>query len=268
MDHTQGMLQGKNIVIIGGTSGIGLSAAQAFLEQGAHVVVTGLDEASCVRAEAEFQGRGWSLCLDARVEGTAQLAIEKCVAECGSFDGLFHVAGGSGRKWGDGPLHELSLKGWKKTLDLNLTSVMLSNQAAVQHFLAHQTPGSILNVSSVLGYSPAPRFFYTHAYTAAKAAIIGLSQSLASYYAAHNIRINVLAPALVLTEMSQRAQENEEIMHYIHSKQPLDGGRIGQPEDLNQLACYFLSDHARFTTGQVISVDGGWAVSEGQWKEK
>ena len=66
--------------------------------------------------------------------------------------------------------------------------------------------------------------------------------------------------------MSQRAQENQQIMHYVKTKQPLDGGRIGQPQDLNQLACYFLSDHSRFTTGQVVSVDGGWEVSEGQWR--
>ncbi len=259
-------LKDKNIVIIGGTSGIGLSAGITFIENGAHIVATGIDEASCDQANDLFQGRGITTCLDARIEGTAKEAIEKCVAEFGSFDALFHVAGGSGRKWGDGPLHELSLAGWQKTMELNLTSLMLSNQAAVQHFLATQTSGSILNVSSVLGFSPAPKFFYTHAYAAAKSAIIGLSKSLAAYYAPHNIRINVLAPALFLTPMSQRAQENEEIMHYIRTKQPLDGGRIGQPEDLNQLASYFLSDHSKFTTGQVISVDGGWEVSEGQWR--
>ena len=261
------MLKDKNIVIIGGTSGMGLSVGAACIEHGAHIVATGIDETVCDQAQDVFQDRGISTCLDARIEGTAKMVIEKCVAEFGSFDGLLHVAGGSGRKWGDGPLHELSLEGWQKTLDLNLTSVMLSNQAAVQYFLAKQTPGSILNVSSVLGFSPAPKYFYTHAYATAKSAIIGLSKSLAAYYAPHNIRINVLAPALVLTPMSQRAQENEEIMQYIHTKQPLDGGRIGYPEDLTQLACYFLSDYSKFTTGQVISVDGGWEVSEGQWRK-
>lgn len=260
------MLRDKNLVIIGGTSGIGLSAGIAFIEHGANVVITGIDEAACEEAQGLVQDRGLAVCLDARIEGTAKVAIEKCIAKYGSFDGLFHVAGGSGRKWGDGPLHELSLDGWQKTLELNLTAVMLSNQAAVQHFLAKQSSGSILNLSSVLGFSPAPKFFYTHAYAAAKSAIIGLSKSLASYYAKHNIRVNVLAPALVLTPMSQRAQRNEEIMHYIQTKQPLDGGRIGQTEDLNQLASYFLSDQSKFTTGQVISVDGGWEVSEGQYK--
>ncbi|MEM6767579.1 MAG: SDR family oxidoreductase [Bacteroidota bacterium] len=260
------MLRDKNIVIIGGTSGIGLSSSATFIKYGANVVATGIDEGSCEQAQDILQDQGITICLDARIEGTTEKAIERCVEEFGSFDGLFHVAGGSGRKWGDGPLHELSLEGWQKTMDLNLTSVMLSNQAAVQHFMAKETSGSILNLSSVLGFSPAPRFFYTHAYAAAKSAIIGLSKSLAAYYAKHNIRINILAPALVLTPMSQRAQNNEEIMHYIHTKQPLDGGRIGQPEDLTQLASYFLSDHSSFTTGQVISVDGGWQVSEGQWK--
>ncbi len=262
------MLKDKNIVIIGGTSGIGLATASALIEQGANVVASGFDEASCQQAQDILQDGGIAICLDARIEGTAKKAIERCVTEFGNFDALFHVAGGSGRKWGDGPLHELSLEGWQKTMDLNLTSLMLSNQAAVQHFLTNQTTGSILNLSSVLGFSPAPRFFYTHAYAAAKSAIVGLSKSLAAYYASHNIRINVLAPSLVLTPMSQRAQGNEDIMQYVQTKQPLDGGRIGQPEDLTQLACYFLSDHSRFTTGQVISVDGGWQVSEGQWRKE
>jgi len=142
---------------------------------------------------------------------------------------------------------------------------MLSNRAAVQAFLERKTAGSVLNMGSVLGYSPSPRYFSTHVYAAAKAAIIGFTKATAAYYAADNIRFNVIAPALVETPMAQRAANDDVIQHFIKTKQPLDGGRIGCPEDLDGLATYLLSSQSRFVTGQVIAVDGGWTVSEGQF---
>ena len=117
----------------------------------------------------------------------------------------------------------------------------------------------------MLGYSPSSQYFSTHAYATAKSAIIGFSKSIASYYAKNNIRVNVIAPALVETPMAKRASEDENILAFIKTKQPLDNGRIGRAADLDGLAVYFLSEQARFTTGQVIAVDGGWTVSEGQF---
>ena len=119
-------------------------------------------------------------------------------------------------------------------------------------------------MGSVLVYSPSPQFFSTHAYAATKSAIIGFTKSIAAYYAKNNIRINIIAPALVETPMAQRAANDEIILSFIKTKQPLDGGRIGKPEDLDGIAVYFMSDQSVFTTGQVIAVDGGWSVSEGQ----
>ena len=259
------MLQNKRIVIIGGTTGLGLSAARAFIKAGAKVVVMGRNVKSVESAAMAIGDHGLSLQGDATREGNAEKAIQACLEHFGGFEGLYHVAGGSGRKMGDGPLHEITLEGWNKTLELNLTSMMLSNRAAVRHFLKAGTSGAILNMGSVLGYSPSIKFFTTHTYAAAKSAIIGYSKSIAAYYAGNNIRINVLAPALVETPMAQRAAEDEEIMDFIKTKQPLDGGRIGRPEDLDGAACYLLSDQAKFVTGQVLSVDGGWTVSEGQF---
>lgn len=258
------MLRNKNIVIIGGTTGLGLSAAKAFIRQGAKVVVVGRNPESSQKALQEFESSGLVLTGDATQEETAFQAIELCQQEWGSFDGLYHVAGGSGRRMGDGPLHEITLEGWQKTMELNLTSIMLSNRAAVRAFLDAKKGGPILNMGSVLGYSPAPHHFATHAYAAAKAAIIGFSKSIAAYYAKDNIRVNVISPGLVETPMAQRAAQDAAIVEYTQTKQPLDGGRIGRPEDLDQAACYFMSDGAAFTTGQVLAVDGGWGVSEGQ----
>jgi len=260
------LLENKKIVIIGGTTGIGLAAVRAFIREGAKVTALGLDPDSCLKLEGEQGHKVRVLAGDATKEGTAEMAIELCKKELKGFDGLYHVAGGSGRRMGDGPLHELTLDGWNKTFELNLTSLMLSNRAAVRAFMDAGKGGSILNMASVLGYSPSPHYFVTHAYAAAKAAVIGYTRSIAAYYAKENIRINAIAPGLIRTPMSKRAAGDEEIMQFVKTKQPLDGGRIGAPEDLDGAACYFMSHQSRFTTGQVLSVDGGWDVSEGQFK--
>lgn len=259
-----GLLANKVIVIVGGTSGIGLSAALKFVHEGAKVVAVGRDERKCQATASRLGDEGMALAGDAQDEDTAPKAIKLAMQTYGGFDGLFHVAGGSGRRMGDGPLHEMTLEGWEKTFSLNLSSIMLSNRAAVQSFMDRKVSGSILNTGSVLGYSPSPQFFTTHAYAAAKSAIIGFTKSIAAYYASCNIRANVLAPALVETPMAQRAARDETIMQFIKTKQPLDGGRIGQPADTDGLACYFMSDQSLFTTGQIIAVDGGWSISEGQ----
>ncbi len=260
-----GRLRDKSLVIVGGTSGLGLSAARAFITEGARVVVVGRDPQKVKSVEREFGAKAAGLAADATDPKAAVHAIELALDRFGGFHGLYHVAGGSGRKHGDGPLHELTDAGWNYTLQLNLTSLFHSNRAALQQFVRQKSGGSILNMGSVLGTSPSPHYFGTHAYAAAKAAVIGLTQSAAAYYANKNIRINLLAPALVATPMSERAQVDADIMDFIATKQPLDGGRIGQPADLDAAAIYFLSDDSRFVTGQVLAVDGGWAVSEGQY---
>lgn len=257
-------LENKRIVVIGGTSGIGLSAAKAFIENGASVVVVGLGKENVREAQFNLGKKAIAIEGNAIHPKTAENAIALCLSKFSGFDGLYHVAGGSGRKMGDGPLHELSLEGWNETLELNLTSLMLSNKAAILQFLKQKNSGSIINLSSVLAYSPSPNYFSTHAYAAAKAAVVGFSKSIAAYYAKDNIRINVIAPSLVETPMSKRAAEDEQIQAFIKTKQPLDGGRIGKPSDLDGLAVHFMSDSSKFTTGQIVAVDGGWTISEGQ----
>ncbi len=257
-------LNGKSIVVIGGTTGLGLSAARAFVDRGARVVVVGRKADSVRAAQRELGDSGLALRGDAIDPETAVKAITLATREFGGFHGLYHVAGGSGRKLGDGPLHQLTDEGWQSTIDLNLSSLIFSNRAATRQFLDQKSGGTILNMSSVLGWSPSPRHFATHAYAAAKSAVIGFSKAVAAYYAAYNIRCNVLAPALVETPMAQRAAKDDRILRFIKTKQPLDGGRIGQPGDLDAAAVYFMSDDSKFTTGQVLAVDGGWCVSEGQ----
>jgi NAD(P)-dependent dehydrogenase (short-subunit alcohol dehydrogenase family) len=257
-------LANKVIVIVGGTTGLGLSAAHACVNAGASVVIVGRDPANAQAAVAALGQNADLLIGDASIPQTAESAIGKAVERFGALHGLYHVAGGSGRRFGDGPLHEITDEGWADTLHLNLDSLFYSNRAAIRQFLRQGTGGSILNIGSVLGFSPSPKYFSTHAYATSKAAAIGLTRAAAAHYASNNIRVNLLAPALVETPMSRRAQENEAIMRFIATKQPLDGGRIGEASDLDAAVVYFLSDESRYTTGQVLAVDGGWCVSDGQ----
>lgn len=256
--------------MIGGTTGLGLSGARACLRAGGSVVVTGRSQASASAAEEQLGRLGPSAALtgDAQDAASTGQAIALCVERFGRFDGLYHVAGGSGRRMGDGALHEVTDEGIEATLSLNLSSMIKSNREATRAWLDGQAGASengvVLNMGSVLGWSPSPKYFATHVYAAAKSAIVGFTKSCAAYYASQGLRFNVIAPALVETPMARRAAVNDEIQAFIKTKQPLDGGRIGQPEDLDAAVVYLLSDQSRFVTGQVLAVDGGWSTSEGQ----
>lgn len=253
------------MLIVGGTSGLGLSAALACEAAGARVAVTGRSAEKLDSARARLSREAQLLSGDARDPDEVNRIVASVLTRHGRLDALYHVAGGSARSLGDGPLHEISDEGWTGSLHLNLDTVFYSNRAAIRQFLKQGDGGVVLNMASVLGFSPAPHFFATHAYAAAKAGIIGFSRSTAAYYARESIRVNVIAPALVDTPMAERAVGNEEIMAFVRSKQPLDGGRVGAPGDYDSAAVFLLSEESAFMTGQVVTIDGGWTVSDGQY---
>jgi NAD(P)-dependent dehydrogenase (short-subunit alcohol dehydrogenase family) len=259
-----GLLAGKRCLIVGGTTGIGLAAAHRFLEEGARLAVTGLDDAASLEGVIALSAHG-KVC-SAHWDGSDLDRFNRGFASAlsilGGLDVLYHVAGASGRKLGDGPLHECTDAGWQATLDMNLRSTFFTNRAAVQHFLGNRQPGAILNMASVLAISPSPRYFDTIAYTASKGGIGAMSRLAAARYAADGIRINVIAPGLIDTPMSTRACGDPEILKYLQAKQPLAGGP-GRPDDCTDAAVFLCSDAARLVTGVVLPVDGGWCVSEG-----
>ncbi len=241
----------------------------AFSKRGAALLIAGLPEPrpeaflDQLQLTCESERRVWAATVDATSPEQVEKLFEQARKLLGGVDVLFHIAGRSGRRAGDGPLHECSAEGWQTTLDANLTSTFLTNRSAVRHFLDSRQPGVILNLASVLPLSPSPYYFDTCAYTAAKGGIIALSRLAAARYAADGIRVNVLAPGLIDTPMSQRAVGDEAICRFLSTKQPLAGGP-GRAEDVAESAVFLCGDESRLLTGVVLPVDAGWCVSEGQ----
>jgi NAD(P)-dependent dehydrogenase (short-subunit alcohol dehydrogenase family) len=255
-----GALAGKVAVVTGSGSGIGRATAQSFALEGAQVIVLDIDADSAAQTLASLNGPhpGSSRILDATDAVQVASAIENVVNDYGRIDALVNVAGGSGRKWGDGPADSCTIEGWRRTIALNLDSLFYCCKFALKAMLAQES-GVIINISSVLGLVGGDEDFATHAYAASKGAVISLTRSIASYYAPRGIRANVICPGLIATPMSQRAQESEHIRARLLQLQPLTGG-FGSPQDVAQAALYLASDASSFVTGVVLPVDGGWTV--------
>ena len=217
-------------------------------------------------ADAVVAAGGQAACAAADLESETAVdaAITAAIARFGRIDGLFAVAGGSGRQFGDGPIHEVTAEGWDRTLASNLRSQALTCRAVVRQMLTQEpnssgTRGSILLMGSVTASDPAPAFFATHAYAAAKGATTALMTTMAATYATQRIRVNAVAPSLTDTPMTTRAAGDARIRAFAKRKQPL-AGEMMDPDEVAHAAVYFLSDESRVVTGQLLKIDGGWSV--------
>jgi NAD(P)-dependent dehydrogenase (short-subunit alcohol dehydrogenase family) len=192
----------------------------------------------------------------------APLLVAAAVSRFGRLDGVFNVAGISGRRYGDGPVHQCTEEGWAITLNTNATTQYRVCREAVRVMLAQPhgdngQRGAILNMASILGIHPEPKHFDTVAYAASKGAIIALSRTMAASYAKEKIRVNVVAPALVRTPMSARASEDQVIREFMKTKQPLMEDVIAV-EDVASACVYLLTDASRAVTGEVLTLAAGW----------
>ncbi|MFI5457303.1 MAG: SDR family NAD(P)-dependent oxidoreductase [Isosphaerales bacterium] len=266
-----GRLDGRTCLIVGGTSGIGLASARRFLLEGARVVVAGCSPETGRSALDQLTALGpvFEFTLElAEGEGeVARLFAFALEILGGRLDILFHVAGISGRKFGDGPLHECSNEGWERVMQINAYGVFLTNRAAVRFMLdqpldATGLRGTVVNVGSVLDRAPSPAHFGTLAYAASKGAVRALTLAAAARYAPDRVRFNLLAPGLIDTPMAARAATDPGIRSYLAAKQPMAGGP-GSAADVAEAALYLCEPASRFVTGAELVVDGGWCVSEG-----
>ena len=255
-------MDGKRVVVTGAT-GIAAASVRRLREEGAELFVISREENELEELVAGLDGEGapigWSA-ADLSVEDDTERAFADALESLGHIDGLLAVAGGSGRRYGDGPAGEVTLSAWDKTISMNLTPAFLAAREAIRA-MRNDHSGSVVCVGSVLAEHPSPGLFATHAYAASKGAVATFVKTTASYYAPDGIRVNGIAPGLVMTPMAERAANDPEIVAYTEVKQPLAGGLL-HPSAVADAALFLLSDEASQITGQVIDVDGGWGVTE------
>jgi NAD(P)-dependent dehydrogenase (short-subunit alcohol dehydrogenase family) len=230
-------------LVTGSAGAIGAATAAAFREAGYAVV--GADIALGAEVQVDL----------ATAEG-AQAAVTAAVERHGRLDVVVTAHGISGRPLGDGPVADCTEEAWDAVLAANLRSVFLVCKFAVPR-LIDSGGGAIVTVGSVLGLVGGDEDFATHAYAASKAGLVGLVRAIAVTYAHQGVRANVVAPGLIATPMSARAQEDERVRARLPQLQPLTGD-FGRPEDVANAALFLA--RAEFVTGTVLPVDGGWTA--------
>lgn len=253
-------LQGKIAAVTGAGSGLGRGIALEFARQGAAVAVVDRDRESGETTAEDIRGRGGeAAAVPADVSRPED--VRRFFGEMdrlyGRIDILVNNAGITGRSIGDGPAAECSEEAWDLIAGVNLKGTFLCCKYGLQRMTA-QGSGAIVNMSSVLGLVGCQDYFTSHAYQTTKAGIIGLTRSIAVYYARHGIRANVLAPGLIDSQATRKVQQNEQIMAFTRRMQPL--GELGVPLDVANAAVYLASEEAAFVTGQVLAIDGGWSA--------
>jgi NAD(P)-dependent dehydrogenase (short-subunit alcohol dehydrogenase family) len=253
-------LQGKVAVVTGGGNGIGKAIALAFAKQGAAVAVVDKNREDGAETAEDIKRDGRqavALHGDVSIAEDVKRCIDEVHSRYGRLDILVNNAGITGRFIGDGPVADCSEEAWNTIMDVNLKGTFLCCKYGLKK-MAGQRSGVIINMSSVLGLAGCQDYFLSHAYQTSKAGIIGLTRSIAVYYAKHGIRANVLAPGLIDSRATAKIKHDEEIMAFARAMQPL--GALGAPQDVANAAVYLASDEAAFVTGQVLAVDGGWSA--------
>lgn len=250
------VLDGKVALVTGASSGIGRATAKLFANEGARVVVTARRQAELDTLVAEIMadgGEATALAGDIREEAFAQALVHCAQDRYGGLDIAFNNAGTLGEM---GPTPQVSLAGWRDTIDTNLTAAFLGAK--------HQTPalvarggGTLIFTSSFVGH--AAGFPGVAAYAASKAGLIGLTQALAVEFGAQGVRVNAILPGATDTPAYRAWASTPETVEFITGLYALK--RVASADEIARSVLYLASDASTFTTGSAFVVDGGVSVN-------
>ena len=244
-------LSGHVSIVTGGNRGIGLGMAHGLAEAGADVAIWSRNVERNEAAVAEIEAGGGSalaVACDVADEASIAAAMDTTIGRFGQVDSVFANAGASGI----GKFPDFALDEWHRVVDVNLTGVFLTTRAVTDHLLERGAPGSIVLTGSVVARMALP--LAPH-YTASKGAVLSYGRALANRLGRHGIRVNVLSPGWVETEMTEGVTDDERSAAFFLARTPLR--RWGAAGDFAGPAVFLASDASRFMTGAELVVDGG-----------
>jgi NAD(P)-dependent dehydrogenase (short-subunit alcohol dehydrogenase family) len=243
--------ESKVVLVLGGNSGIGRAAAEAFAREGAKVVVSGRREDQGVAVVQGIQKAGGTarfIRADVSREADIASAIEGTVKEFGQIDVLFNNAGIEGK---NAPIVNLGAADFDETFEINVRGLWLAMKHALPHLA--RTQGAIINNSSVAADIGLPN---TTIYSASKGAVNALTRTAAMEFIPQGVRVNAVAPGPIETDMAARMFGSLEAFRAYFTPQ-VPAGRPGVVGDIAAAVLYLASPEARFVVGQVLTVDGG-----------
>jgi NAD(P)-dependent dehydrogenase (short-subunit alcohol dehydrogenase family) len=251
-------LEGKRLLITGGSRGLGREMAIAIADAGADVVLVGRDRSRLDETAAEIRRLGRnavSLQGDVGLPSECEAICRRALDEQGPIDILINNVGG---RRVNVPTEDFPSDQWREMLDLNLTSTFICTKLIGGEMVRRGKGGRIINIASISGIV-VNRGIGGRSYETAKAAVIQFTRATAADWAPHGVTVNAICPGGFMTEPNVRwASEHPEVIETFKSQIPI--GDFGRPEDLGPLAVYLASDAARYMTGSALVIDGGYTL--------
>lgn len=245
-------LKGRVAAVTGGGSGIGLASAQALANAGARVVILDRNPVAAeVLATLGTAAEPFAVTADVADEASLEAAFQAVADKAGKLDILVNSAGTAIRR----PAVELSVADWETVVNVNMTGTFLASRIAARQMIAAGTKGSIVNVSSIMGFSGGG-LYPNISYQTTKGAIVNMTRALAVEWAPNGIRVNAVAPTYVRTPFIAGLMADPELIARIEAMTPLR--RLADPEEVANAILFLAGPGASMVTGHTLPVDGGF----------
>ncbi|PKR79360.1 2,4-dienoyl-CoA reductase [Halalkalibacillus sediminis] len=247
-------MENQVVIVTGGSSGMGKYMAQKFANEGAKVVITGRNEDKLSKAKEEISGgknlEVHTISMDVRKPEEVQKMVDETVEKYGTIDCLVNNAAGNFIA----PAEKLSFNGWNSVIDIVLNGTFYCSHTVGQYWIENKIEGRMINIVATYAWNAGPGVIHS---ASAKAGVLAMTRTLAVEWGRkYGIRANAIAPGPIdRTGGAEKLWESEEAAKRTLQSVPL--GRLGEPEEIAELAYFMLSDKAKYMNGEVVTLDGG-----------